>query len=102
MKVIRCLSEKIQEELHDAEEYIDLAMSWKEEDERTADVFAGLSEEEMKHVGILHGRVVELIKEYREEHGEPPQAMMVLYEYMHDKQTEDAMRIKVKQGMYRE
>ena len=102
MKVIRCLSEKIQEELHDAEEYIDLAMSWKEEDEGTAEVFAGLSEEEMKHVGILHDRVSSLIKEYREENGDPPKVMLALYEYMHDQQLKDAMRIKVKQGMYRE
>ena len=100
MKVIRCLSEKIQEELHDAEEYIDLAMSWKEEDEGTAEVFAGLSEEEMKHVGILHDRVSSLIKEYREENGEPPKGMMALYDYLHTQQIENTMRVKVKQAMY--
>ena len=101
MKVIRCLCEKIQEELQDAEAYIDLAMNWKSEDESTADVFAGLSEAEMKHVGILHDRVSELIREYRNEQGDPPKVMLALYEYMHDQQIKDAMRIKVKQGMYK-
>ena len=102
MKIIRCLSEKIQDELHDAEEYIDKAMEWKKEQPETADLFAELSDEEMGHVEMLHKQVTELIANYRETNGEPPRGMMELYNYLHEKNMADAMRIKVKQGMYKQ
>ena len=102
MKIIKCLTEKIREELHDAEAYIDLANAWKEEDPEAADLFYDLSEEEMGHMEKLHGEVVKQIKAYREENGEPPKGMLALYNYMHDKQTEDAMMVKVKQAMYKD
>lgn len=102
MKIIKCLSEKIKEELKDAEAYIDLAMEWKKDQPGAADLFAELSKEEMGHVNKLHTVVTELIEEYREENGEPPAGMLALYEYMHEQQTENAMLIKVKQKMYEE
>lgn len=102
MKIIRCVTEKIEEELHDAESYIDLAIEYKDVDEGTADLFAELSAEEMKHMNMLHEQVKALIDDYKENSGEPPKVMMALYEYMHSKHAADAMRIKVKQGMYKE
>lgn len=102
MKIIRCLTEQITDELSDAEKYVDLAIAWKEEEPETADLFLELSEEEMGHMEKLHNDVVRQIKEYRDENGEPPAGMMELYEYMHGKHTEDAMRVKVKQAMYKE
>lgn len=101
MKIIKCLSEKIEDELHDAEEYIDLAMKWKSEEPDTAELFYTLSTEEMGHVDKLHQEVTELIEEYRKEKGEPPKDMMVLYEYLHEKHIGTATQIKIKQGMYK-
>ena len=100
MKSIKCLTDRIKDELRDAEEYIDLAEKWKEEDEETADLFAELSAEEMKHMERLHERVTDLISEYREEHGDPPKVMQALYDELHKKQIEHAMLVKVKQEMY--
>ena len=54
MKIIKCLSEKIEDELNDAQEYIDLAMRWKQDEPDTAEVFYTLSLEEMGHVDKLH------------------------------------------------
>lgn len=102
MKIIKCLSEKIKEELKDAEAYIDLATEWKKEQPEAAGVFAELSAEEMGHVDKLHTMVTELISRYRETTGEPPAGMMAVYDYLHEQQIENAMRIKVKQTMYRE
>ena len=101
MKIIKCLSEKIEEELHDADSYIDLALKWKSEEPDTADLFYELSLEEMGHMDKLHEEVTEQIQEYRNEHGEPPKDMMTLYEYLHEKHVGEAMRIKIKQGMYK-
>ena len=102
MKIIKVMSEKIKEELKDAEAYIDLAMEWKKDQPEAAELFAELSGEEMGHVNKLHTEVTEMIKAYREENGEPPAGMMAIYEYMHEQQIEMAMMVKVKQKMYEE
>ena len=100
MKIIKCIAEKIEEELHDADAYIELAMSWKSEQPDAASVFYELSLEEMGHVDKLHAEVADLISEYRQKTGEPPKDMMTLYEYLHERHIADAMKIKVKQGMF--
>lgn len=101
MKIIKCISEKIDDELRDAEAYIDLAMKWKSEEPDTADLFYTLSTEEMGHMEKLHEEVTELIEEYKKEHGEPPKDMMVLYDYLHGKHIGKATEIRVKQGMFK-
>ena len=101
MKIIKCLSEKIADELNDANDYIDLAMKWKNDEPDTADLFSELSLEEMGHMEKLHEEVAELIEEYRKENGEPPKEMMVLYDYLHEQHIKTATQIKVKQGMYK-
>ena len=101
MKIIKCLSEKIEDELQDANDYIDLAMKWKSEEPDTAELFYELSVEEMGHMERLHKEVTELIEEHRKEHGEPPKDMMTLYEYLHEKHIGTATQIRVKQGMYK-
>ena len=101
MTIIKCLSEKIEEELHDASEYVELAMKWKEEYPEVAELFYTLSGEEMGHMEKLHGAVQDLIEEYREKNGEPPKEMLVLYDFMHEKHKARATEIKVKQGMYK-
>ena len=102
MKIIKCLSEKIREELADAEAYIDLALEWKSEQPETAELFSELSAEEMGHMSRLHDHVQKLIEDYREKNGEPQKVMLAVYDYMHQEHIKDAMRIKVKQGMFRE
>ena len=101
MKIIKCLSEKIEDELNDADEYIDLAMRWKTDEPDTAQVFYELSLEEMNHVEKLHKEVSEVIEDYRKEHGEPPKDMMTLYDYLHEKHIGKATKIRVKQGMFK-
>ena len=101
MKIIKCLSELIEEELSDSAKYIDLAMKWKSDEPDTADLFYELSVEEMGHVDKLHEEVKELIEDYRKTNGEPPKDMMVLYEYLHEKHIGTATEIKIKQSMYK-
>ena len=101
MKIIKCLAEKIEDELQDADAYIETAMAWKSEQPETAKVFYELSLEEMGHVDKLHDEVARLISEYRQVSGEPPKDMLTLYNYLHEKHIAEAMRIKVKQGMFK-
>ena len=101
MNIIKCLSEKIEDELKDAAEYVDLAIKWKEEEPDAAELFYTLSTEEMGHMEKLHKEVQDIIEEYRQENGEPPKDMMVLYDYLHEKHIATATEIKVKQGMFK-
>ena len=101
MKIIQCLSEKIEEEIDDAGAYIDLAMKWKAEEPETAELFYTLSTEEMGHVEKLHKAVADLIALYRNRTGDPPKEMAVLYDYLHKKHIAAATQVKIRQGMFK-
>ena len=101
MNIIKCLSERIEDELKDASNYVDLAMKWKAENPQVAELFYTLSIDEMGHMEQLHQAVQDTITEYRQKNGEPPKDMMVLYDYLHEKHIATATQIKVKQGMFK-
>lgn len=102
MKIIETLSEKISEEIHDAEAYAKMALKEKDEHRSLADTLYTLSTEEMRHMQLLHGEVVRIITEYRQKSGEPPAAMMAVYDYLHQKQIAEAGEVKALQAMYKE
>lgn len=101
MTIIKCLAEKIEEELQDADDYIELAMKWKDEEPDAADLFYSLSTEEIGHMEKLHKEAENLIQAYKAKHGEPPRDMMTLYNYLHEKHVAKATQIKVKQTMFK-
>ena len=101
MKEIKLLMEHIEDELKDAHTYAELALEYKEADPETAELFYKLSGEEMTHMNALHKAVVRRIEEYRRQKGEPPEAMMAVYEYLHKRDIEKAENVGVLQGMYK-
>jgi bacterioferritin (cytochrome b1) len=101
MKIIKELTELVEEELEDAEKYIKLAFAHKDDNASLAKTFYELSTQEMNHVAMLHEEVVKIIEEHRKIKGDPPAAMMAVYDYLHKKHIDKASEIKVLQAEYR-
>ena len=102
MKIIKKLSEMIEDEIADAEKYARCALKYKDERPELARLFYSLSGEELGHMGKLHDAVVSIIQEYRKENGEPPANMMAIYEWEHGKQIDRVAGVKTLQAMFRE
>ena len=102
MKMIKHLSEMIEKELCGAEYYAKCAVKYKEDNTALAKVFYEISVQKMEQMNRLHSEVVEIIEAYRKEHGEPPESMLAVYDYVHEKQIEKANMVKMLQEQYRE
>lgn len=101
MRKIKILMEHIEDELKDARTYAKLALEYKHDDPELGDLFYKLSGEEMNHMNALHKAVISHIEDYRREKGEPPEAMMAVYEYLHKRDIDCAEEVGILQGMYR-
>lgn len=101
MKIIKILSKKIEEEISDAKDYAKMANQYKEEYPELARTLYNISLQEMDHMSLLHNEVADIIKKYRDEHGEPPADMLAVYNYLHEEQIEKAAEAKSLQAMYK-
>lgn len=101
MKIIQQMSDHIDEEIRDAEKYAREALLHKDDNQKLADVYARLSEEELGHMERLHDAVAQIIQAYRQKNGEPPAEMLAVYNYLHDRQIEKASEVRILQGMFR-
>lgn len=101
MKEVKLLMEHIEDEIRDAHTYAQLAVEYKEREPEMAELFYRLSQEEMSHMSMLHKEAVKLIENYRREKGQPPEDMMVVYEYLHKRHMCEAEKVGVVQGLYK-
>ena len=53
-----------------------------------------LASVEMQHVKALHTEAERLISDYRAEHGDPPEGMLAVYNYEHEKLIKKAAEVK--------
>ena len=102
MQIIKTLSEKIKEELHDAKSYANMALEYKDEYPELSRTLYNISTQEMEHMNLLHNEVAAIIKKYRETKGDPPADMLAVYNYLHKEQIEKAAEVKTLQNMYKE
>lgn len=101
MKLIKKLSEKIEDELEDSECYAKMAMQYRDEYPELARICNNLSAQEMDHANSLHQIVVQTIDQYRRTNGDPPANMQAVYDFLHEKHIDHAARIKGLQAMYK-
>jgi hypothetical protein len=102
LKIIKCLSDYIDEEIHEGKKYIKKALAIRNDYPDVAEVLNMLSIEKMKHMQMLHNQVAKIIENYRKTNGEPPTPMMAVYDYLHEKFIEEAKEVKMLQQMYME
>lgn len=101
MKLIKELTEMIEEEIEGAEEYVKEAIKLKHEHPSLAKTLYDISNQEMSHIDMLHSEVVKLIEEHRRTHGEPPAPMMAVYQYLHERHIDKVNNIRMLQNEYK-
>lgn len=94
MQVIAKLVEMMQDELEGAENYAMCALKYKSEHPKLAQRLNELASVEMQHLKILHNEAERLIEEYRAKDGEPPAAMLAVYNFEHEKMIKAAAKVK--------
>ena len=92
MRIIKELSKRIKEELHDAEWYAKAAMEHKMEHSDLADAYHHLAKEERGHANLLHEKVVSIIRKASAER-EPPPVMRELWAWQHEEIVEEEAEV---------
>lgn len=102
MEIIQILSEAMMEEIEDAGKYEKLALRYKDEHPDMARNLDMISHQEMEHMNILHNSAEAIINKYQKEKGDPPAAMMAVYDYLHEKDIQKAAEVTAMQNMFRQ
>lgn len=101
MKLIKYLEDAIEEEIEGVKGYAKKAVELKDEHPNLAQVLYNISVQEDAHQAALHKEVVKIIEDHRRTHGEPPAAMMAVYEYVHQKHIDALADARRYQDMYK-
>lgn len=101
MKIIKKIFEKIEKELDCSEDYIRIALDCKDDFPQASQILYGLSLNNLDRLEKLHTQIVAIIKKYRQTKGEPPQSMMAVYKFLHERQIDKTLKIKKLQDMFR-
>ena len=100
MKMIESIVDMIDEEIDGAEHYARCALKHKDDFPSAAAAFHHIATEELRHIDILHVEVKKIIAEHRSAHGEPPAAMLAVWDYVHKKMIERVEKVKGLLGEY--
>lgn len=101
MKLIRDLEELIEEEIHDVKKYARMAAEVKHDHPALAQVLYTISAQEDGHQAAIHGEVVKIIEQYRKTNGEPPAAMLAVYDFIHKRSIDKLADARRYQEVYK-
>lgn len=101
MKLIKELEELIEDEIGDVKKYAQMAAELKAEYPGLSQVLYTISTQEEAHQAAIHTEVAKLIEEHRRSHGEPPAAMMAVYDYIHKRHIEKMAEARRFQEIYK-
>lgn len=101
MKLIQDLEELIEDEIHDVKKYAKMAAELKPEHPGLAQVLYTISTQEDAHQSAIHAEVVKIIDEHRRTKGEPPAAMLAVYDYLHKRHIENIAEARRFQEVYK-
>ena len=101
MKIIRELTERIDDEISDIKWYAKKAAEVKQEFPSLAQVFYTISTQEDTHQAALHAEAVKIIEEYRRVKGAPPPEMQAVYDYLHKRHIEKLAEARRYQDLYK-
>ena len=101
MKLIKYLEDAIEEEIEGVKGYAMKATELKDSHPGLAQTLYNISVQEDAHQAALHKEAVKIIEDYRREHGEPPAAMMAVYEYIHRKHIDELADARRYQDVYK-
>lgn len=101
MKLIKYLEDAIEEEIEGVKGYAKKAVELKDEHPALAQVLYNISVQEDAHQAALHKEVVKIIEDHRRTHGEPPAAMMAVYEYVHQRHIDALADARRYQDVYK-
>ena len=101
MKKIANMVKEMRDEISGAEHYAKQATKYKDDDKALADVYVAMANQEIEHVDRLHTQVARIIQAYRSGKGEPPEAMMAVWNFEHEDMMEKVARIKALIDIYK-
>lgn len=101
MKLIKELEELVEDEIHDVGKYAKMAAELKSTHPGLAQTLYTISTQEDTHQAALHSEVVKIVEEYRKKNGEPPVAMMAVYDYLHKRHVEKLADARRYQDLYK-
>ena len=94
MQLIADMVDEIMEEYEDAEKYAKKAIEFQEERPPLAGKYAAMAKQELEHGDKLHSEIVTIIQEHRAKNGQPPEAMLQVYNWEHKKMIDHVARVK--------
>jgi len=99
MQLIADMVDEIMEEYDGAEKYAKKAVQFQTERPALSRKYANMAKQELEHGDNLHSEIVTIIQDYRAKNGQPPEAMMKVYDWEHKKMIDHVARIKAMLAM---
>lgn len=102
MQIIKELEELIEDEIHDIKKYAKMAAAIKNDHPALSHVLYTISTQEDSHQEALHNEVVKMIEQHKRTHGDPPAAMMAVYDILHKRAIDKLAEARRYQDIYKE